>query len=87
MDGGINLNDDLPKDNQEFQLKILFNQLTVSNDPSIVSEASKQIAIFLTKKREEAEGIILKLAQFIDSNLSTISIKVIVKVINSILKL
>ena len=62
MDGGINLNDDLPKDNQEFQLKILFNQLTVSNDPSIVSETSKQIAIFLTKNIEEAEVNILKLA-------------------------
>ena len=86
MDGGINLNEELQKDNGDLPLKILFNQLTVSNDPSIVSEASKQIAIFLTKKREEAEGIILKLAQFIDSNLSTISIKVIVKVINCILK-
>ena len=86
MDGGINLNEDLQKDNGDLPLKILFNQLTVSNNPSIVSETSKQIAIFLTKNREEAEGIILKLAQFIDSNLSTISIKVIVKVINYILK-
>ena len=86
MDGGINLNEELQKDNGDLPLKILFNQLTVSNNPSIVSETSKQIAIFLTKNREEAEVNILKLAHFIDSNLSTISIKVIVKVINSILK-
>ena len=84
MDG--TLNEDLQKENDDRTLKILFIQLTNSNDPSIVSETSKQIPIFITKNREEAEGIILKLAQFIDSNLSTISVKVIVKVINSILK-
>ena len=59
MDG--TLNEDLQKENDDRTLKILFIQLTNSNDPSIVSETSKQIPIFITKNREEAEGIILKL--------------------------
>ena len=47
MDG--TLNEDLQKENDDITLKILFNQLTISNNPSIVSETSKQIAIFITK--------------------------------------
>ena len=66
-------------------IDLVFNQLT-SNNISQINEASRQIAQYLKKNRQDSEEIILRLSQFINSNLKNISLHIIIKIIITILK-
>ena len=63
----------------------IFTHLT-SNNSALIHESTRMIASYLARNRKDAEEVLLSLSRFINSNIKSLSIPIIVKIISNILK-
>ena len=66
-------------------LYLIITHLT-SKNPSQIEESIRAISLYLSHNRKDAEEVISRLSQFINSNIKSLTIPIIVKLITSILK-
>ena len=66
-------------------LYVIFTHLT-SNNSALIHESTRMIASYLARNRKDAEEVLLSLSRFINSNIKSLSIPIIVKIISNILK-